>query len=260
MTNPHGTPIWYELQATDAESARAFYQAVVGWTIPPRGEEAVDYRMIATPDGHAGGLAGMAEGQRPSCIRPGWQVYFGVDDVDASAAQITAAGGTVHLPPADLPGVGRIAFASDPQGISFYVMRGATEGATSTAWSPDGLGKCNWNELVTPDQEGAHAFYAQVFGWRFPDRMAMPALGDYVFVDAAGQGIGATMTQDPSGQPSGWHFYFRVADIDAAAEAFAAHGGTVFMGPMEVPGGDRILFGADPGGAPVGLVGPGVPA
>ena len=33
MANPNGTPIWYELQATAADAAKAFYEAVVGWQI-----------------------------------------------------------------------------------------------------------------------------------------------------------------------------------------------------------------------------------
>jgi len=33
MANHHGDFIWYELMTTDADGARAFYQAVVGWQI-----------------------------------------------------------------------------------------------------------------------------------------------------------------------------------------------------------------------------------
>lgn len=256
--NAHGTPIWYELQARDADAAQAFYEAVIGWTIePPARGAPMDYRMIGTGQGHVGGLAGVAEGQGPACVAPGWKIYFGVDDVDAAASEIAAAGGAVHLAPFDLPGVGRMAFAADPQGNVFYVMRGATEGATSTAWSRNGMGKCNWNELVTTDQEAAHAFYARVFGWRYPDRMAMPGMGDYVFIDAGGETIGATMTQVAPDQPAGWQVYFRAPDIEIAAATVRAHGGTVMMGPMEVPGGDRIIVALDPAGTPVGVVGPG---
>src|SRR3546814_14523715 len=79
-------------------------------------------------------------------------------------------------------------------------MRGASD-ENSTAFSRDGMGKCNWNELATTDQEGAHAFYAAVFGWTFPDRMPMGEMGDYVFVVAAGTPIGATMTASQPGQP-----------------------------------------------------------
>src|SRR3546814_12606948 len=87
------------------------------------------------------------------------------------------------------------------------------------------MGKCNWNELATTDQEGAHAFYAAVFGWTFPDRMPMGEMGDYVFVVAAGTPIGATMTASQPGQPTGWQFYFRTPDIDVAADKVGKQGG-----------------------------------
>jgi predicted enzyme related to lactoylglutathione lyase len=61
------------------------------------------------------------------------------------------------------------------------------------------------------------------------------------------------MTAAP-GNPSRWRFYFRVADVDAAKQAVEAGGGTVVHGPQEVPGGDRILIGTDPQGAPFYLM------
>jgi predicted enzyme related to lactoylglutathione lyase len=255
MTNPHGTPIWYELQATEIEAAKAFYEPVIGWTVGPKPEGPMDYRMIDTGDGQVGGLARLVPGMTPDCMAPGWKVYFGVDDVDATAAEIAGAGGSVHLAPFDLEGVGRMAFCADSQGNVFYIMRGFSD-ETSTAFERTGMGKCNWNELVTADQEAGNAFYARVFGWKYPDSMPMPGMGDYVFVEAGGETIGATMNH-AGDMPAGWQFYFRVPDIEAAAERFRAHGGTLFIEPMEVPGGDRIIFGIDPAGTPVGVVGPG---
>lgn len=259
--NPHGTPIWYELASRDAEAARAFYAAVVGWRIEDRPPGPMDYRMISVAgDGNVGGLAGLSAGTPPAAATPGWRLYIGVDDVDATAAAIVDNGGSILIAPVDLPGVGRLAFAADPGGATFFVMRGASDG-TSTAFDRTGMGKCNWNELMTPDQSAAHAFYAAVFGWTYPDRMTMPGdLGDYVFVEAAGQAIGATMKAPPGGPPPGWRFYFRVADIEAAADRVRAQGGVVHMGPHEVPGGDRIIVVGDAEGLIVGFVGPGAAA
>lgn len=256
MTNPHGTPIWYELQARDPDAARDFYQAVVGWSIDAAAPEGspVDYRMIAAaPGDFAGGLARYEEGVTPPAMQAGWKVYFGVDDVDAAADRITAAGGTVHIAPFDLAGVGRMAFAEDPQGNPFYVMRGFSP-EDSTAFGRDATGKCNWNELASRDAVAGGAFYARVFGWTYPRAMPMGEMGDYTFIDCAGQELGAMMTAGMPGQPTGWQVYFRVADVDAAAETVRAKGGAVHMGPMEVPGGERIIVASDPAGTPVGFV------
>jgi hypothetical protein len=50
-------------------------------------------------------------------------VYFAVDDADASAAKITELGGTILVPPFDVPTVGRIAVAQDPQGGTFSIIK-----------------------------------------------------------------------------------------------------------------------------------------
>jgi len=42
-------------------------------------------------------------------------------------------------------------------------------------------------------------------------------------------------------QPPGWLYYARVPDVDAAAEKVTALGGSILNGPMEVPGGDKIV-------------------
>jgi hypothetical protein len=257
MTNPHGTPIWYELQTTDAAASKAFYDSVLGWTIAATsGQPGMDYRMIQTADGGlVGGVMPLSEGMIAGGTRPTWLFYIGVDDVDAAARLIAEQGGSVTMGPFDIPGAGRAALVADPQGVPFYLMRGSSD-AASTAWDPTAMGRCNWNELATPDHAVGNAFYAGVFGWTYPDSMPMGAMGDYVFVEAAGQTIGATMRQGVD-QRLGWQFYFGAPDIDVAVEAVNAGGGTVHAGPMEVPGGRRIIVASDPHGVAFGIVGPG---
>lgn len=254
MTNPQGTPIWYDLTVTDPDAIRDFYTAVAGWTIgDAEPGSPVDYRMLDTGSGFAGGLAKLVPEMAPPGMTAGWKVYFGVDDVDATAAAIVKAGGTIHMPPFDLEGVGRMAFVADPAGNVFHIMRGASD-EDSNVFGRDLIGRCSWNELVSTDQAASNAFYAEVFGFTFPDKMPMGEAGDYVFIDCAGQQLGATMNRMMPDQPTGWQFYFRVPDIDKAAETVKAKGGTVYMGPHEVPGGERIIVVGDPAGNPVGFV------
>ena len=263
MANPHGTPIWYELLSADADASKAFYEDVIGWTVHPaeigEGTTGMDYRMIDTGHGDfVGGLMQLTPEMQGGGATPRWLFYIGVDDVDVSVAKIEEQGGGVLMPAIDMDGVGRMAFVHDPQGNPFYVMRGASD-EDSTAYDRTGMGKCNWNELAATDHPAANAFYAAVFGWTYPDKMEMPGdLGDYVFVHAAGQPIGATMKAGDSA--TGWRFYFRTPDIDATAAKVAERGGTVIMGPHEVPGGDRIIVALDPAGVMFGTVGPNTPA
>ena len=257
MTNPHGTPIWYELLSSDADASKAFYEKVIGWTVHPADAGGMDYRMIDTGgNDFVGGLMGLTPEMTAGGAKPTWLFYIGVDDVDATVAKIEEKGGSVRMPAFDMPGVGRLALVADPQGVPFYVMRGASD-EDSKAWDRMGMGKCNWNELNTSDQAGANAFYADVFGWTYPDKMSMGEMGDYVFVEAAGETIGATMNTPPGSPPPAWQFYFRTPDIDATAAKVTASGGTVRYGPAEVPGGDRIIVASDPHGVMFGAVGPG---
>ncbi|OAN65685.1 VOC family protein [Sphingomonas sp. TDK1] len=254
MTNRQGEVIWYELMTQDADRAAAFYGAVIGWQVGAAMPGGPDYRMIAAPDGNAGGMLQLDDAMRAAGASPTWLAYFGVDDVDASLAAIVDAGGTVLVPAWDAAGVGRIAMLTDPQGIPFYVMRGATEGATSTVYQRHGLGHVGWNELLTPDAEGALGFYHRHFGLTRMGGMPMGELGEYSFIGHdGGEPIGAIMPV-PAGAKPGWGFYFRVDDVDHAKGRVEAAGGTVLNGPMDVPGGERVLQAVDPDGAVFGLV------
>jgi predicted enzyme related to lactoylglutathione lyase len=255
MANQHGDFIWYELLTTDADAAARFYGAVLGWRNRAAEGSTNGYRIFGIDGTDVAGFMPLPASAGNSGMRPCWLGYIGVRDVDAAVADIVRAGGVQHVPPTDIPGVGRFAMLADPQGVVFYVMRGAMEG-TSTSFAPTKSGHCHWNELATGDQKAALAFYTQLFGWEKGDAMPMGALGDYQFITQQGQTIGAVMNRIPEGPPPAWTFYFGVEDIDVAAKAVSGNGGAIHYGPAEVPGGVHIIVASDPQGAMFGLVGP----
>jgi predicted enzyme related to lactoylglutathione lyase len=67
--------------------------------------------------------------------------------------------------------------------------------------------------------------------------------------------IGGMMNKPPemANVPPNWLIYFRVPDINAAADRVKSKGGQIMNGPMEVPGGDWVLTATDPQGAVFGL-------
>ena len=258
-TNRAGDFIWYELITPDPDGAKAFYDAVVGWSIEPQPSGEMDYRMIGRSDGgNAGGVMRLTDEMRGHGARPTWLGYLAVDDVDASVVSIEKGGGKALMPAFDIPNVGRIALVTDPQGVPFYVMRptppAGDTGKTSDVFSPDQPGHVSWNELATGDLEAAKRFYPAQFRWTLGDVLPMGDMGDYQFITHHGVPLGAMMTAAPQNQPR-WRFYLRVTDVDAAKRAVEAGGGTVIHGPQEVPGGDRILVGTDPQGAEFAVVG-----
>ena len=261
MANKHGEFIWYELCTDDADGAQAFYGDLLGWQVEDSGQPGMDYRLLRAEDAetgeqsHVGGLMQLTDDMRDCGARPVWLGYIGVDDVDRTVASIGAAGGEVRMPATDIPRVGRIAMVTDPQGIPFYVMRGASDD-TSLAFASDcpRVGHCAWNELITPDPTAAKAFYFGEFGWTKDGEMDMGPMGAYEFIRHNGV-IGAIMPKPAEMPAPMWHYYFRVDDIDAALKKIESGGGQLLHGPDEIPGGDFILKGFDPQGALFALVG-----
>lgn len=256
MPNAHGEYIWYELMTPDPEGAKKFYDDLVGWNIGEKPDGEMDYRMIEAGDGRVGGVMALSDEMIAGGAKPSWLGYIGVDDVDASVAETVAAGGQVHLPAFDIPGVGRIAMVTDPQGAPFYLMRGAVEGETSTAFAREGKnGHCCWNELVTTDSDAALGFYTKAFNWNLPEPMDMGPMGKYHFINSGDIPLGACCGPIPGMEGAHWNYYFRVPSIESAVEKVKAAGGTVFMGPHEVPTGEWIIQGTDPQGAAFALTG-----
>lgn len=261
MANPDGSFIWYELITPDPDAAKVFYDAVVGWDIEPAPAGPLDYRMIRRGDGgNAGGVMRLGPDMAEAGGRPVWLAYLSVADVDAKVAAITAEGGAVHMPPTDMPGIGRLAMVTDPAGASFYLMKPTPppgqEDAVSNVFSVDRPGHIRWNELAAPDPAAASSFYQRHFGWSQEGSMPMGELGDYLFLQHGGVGIGAVAPLIGPGARPQWIFYIGVDDIDRGAAAVAAGGGEVRMGPHPIPGGEYSLIASDPQGATFGLVGP----
>jgi len=262
MSNPAGSFIWYELMTSDPDAATPFYAAVVGWQISapdPHRTDGKDYRMIGRSDGkHLGGVLKITPdmGKVPSV----WLGYLSATDVDATVAAIAADGGKVHMPATDVPHAGRIAMVADPQGIPFYVMTPTpppnAPDMTSDVFDTSAPQRVNWNELTTPDLAAAKTFYARHFDFEFKESMDMGPMGEYGFIDHHGQRLGGIMQRQDPKQPAGWLFYFGVPSVTAAKAAIDSNGGTVMMGPHQVPTGSWIVVATDPAGAVFGVVGP----
>jgi predicted enzyme related to lactoylglutathione lyase len=254
--------IWYELMTPDPAAAKRFYDAVVGWSI---GENSVapgiEYRMIGRADGgNAGGVLTLNDEMIAGGARPIWLGYLHTDDVAATVGAIQAVGGGVMMTPWNQPGVGRLAMVTDPSGAVLYLMdpippEGQPD-AVSDVFSVDRPQHVRWNELASGDPDGAIVFYKKHFGWDQEGAMPMGEMGDYKFVQHDGVGIGAVMRRPAQLPVSLWTYYIGVDDIDRAAAAVTANGGTIFNGPMEIPGGEFALNANDPQGASFGLVGP----
>jgi predicted enzyme related to lactoylglutathione lyase len=251
---------WYELMTGDLDAAVDFYRDVVGWSACDHPASAHRYVILSAGDGAMGGVAGAMALPQPLAaagVPPHWIGYVRVEDVDAMLPRLTAAGGAVHKPAEDIPGVGRFAVVADPHGAAFVLFREAVSPPEGMP-KPDPMapGRVGWHELHAGDREAAFAFYSALFGWTETERMDMGPMGFYRLFATGGQAVGGMMTRMPQTPRPFWAFYFNVEAIDAAIERLTAAGGSVVHGPMEVPGGAWIVQAIDPQGAFFALVAP----
>jgi predicted enzyme related to lactoylglutathione lyase len=249
----HGTFVWYDVMTTDTRAAEAFYTNVVGWTAQDSGTPSMDYTLFSAGGTMIGGLMPIPDDLRNAGASPCWTGYVAVADVDDSTAKAQQAGGVIHRPPTDIPGVGRFAVVADPQGATIILFKGAT-GAMPAGLPPMSPGHVGWHELSAADAETAFGFYATLFGWTKADAMDMGPLGTYQMFSTGGPPVGGMMTEPPGVAAPFWLYYFVVAAIDAAAARVTAGGGQVLRGPQEVPGGAWIIQCRDPQGAMFALV------
>lgn len=257
-TGARGKFVWYELMTTDQDAAIAFYTAVVGWNAADtENGDAIGMRYTHLMAGErgVGGIMQLTDQMRAGGARPGWVGYIGVADTDAKAQEIAEAGGTILMPPGDIPNVGRFALVADPAGAPFYLLTPLPGEVEPAFADPSAPGLTSWHELYTAQgQEAAFAFYSGRFGWETYEQMDMGPMGKYRIFGANGVQMGGMMDKPENMPISAWTFYINVDGIDAAVERVEANGGQVLMGPMEVPGGSWIIQGLDPQGAHFALV------
>ena len=246
--------VWYELMTSDAKAAEGFYSKVVGWTAKDSGQPNMAYTLLSVGDRPVAGLMTLPKEACDAGAKPGWTGYVAVDDVDAYAGRVTKAGGKIHVPPTDIPNVGRFSMVADPQGAVICLFKGQGEMMMPPPADQTPPGFVGWHELMAANGEKAFAFYADLFGWTKDEAIDMGAMGRYQLFAAGGPAIGGMMTKPAEVPMPFWGYYFQVDAIGKALERLEGAGGKVINGPMEVPGGSWIVQGVDPQGAMFSLV------
>jgi len=114
-----GSAVWFELAASDFDTATQFYAHAFDWSLS-LGDDEPRYAVFERRGQQHAGIVDAAGSLGPD-EGPAWRVAFGVDDVDETVARAVAAGGTVVDPPSDVA-AGRSAGLADPTGAFFLVV------------------------------------------------------------------------------------------------------------------------------------------
>jgi hypothetical protein len=248
-----GRIVWHDLMTTERDAAVDFYGGITGWgTMPFEGGDGGDYLMWTVGEQPIGGVMTLPKEAAASGAPPHWIAYVATDDIDGAVAKVVESGGNVRVPPTVIPTVGRFAVCSDPQGAIFALFE-----AEADAPGHDGdpkSGEFSWHELVTTDYRAAFDFYSTLFGWEKMDEMDMGPAGIYLLYGRNGRQLGGMFNKMPDmPMPPMWIEYAMVDDVDQASDKVKSAGGQILNGPMDVPGGDRIVQCMDPQGAMIAL-------
>jgi predicted enzyme related to lactoylglutathione lyase len=259
-----GVPCWIDTSQPDPQAATEFYGGLFGWEFEDvmPADSPMRYFMARIRGGDVGAVGSQSGGQAAAAV---WNSYVWVDDADAIAEKIRAAGGEVLMEPAAVGDAGRMGVFADPEGAAFSVWEAARHKGARIVNEP---GSLNFNNLNTRDPEGAKAFYGAVFGWTTLDwgggssAWLLPGYSDHLeelnpgfkkgmaemgapagFEDAV-----ATLNTITDDQPAHWSVTFAVEDADETAAKASELGGTVVVPPFDAPW-VRMAVITDPQGA-----------
>lgn len=113
--------VHFEFQSPQPQETLKFFRDVFGWEANKFEGGEMPYWLLSTgPQEHKGidgGLMPAPDGQaRTVCV-------LEVGDVDVFTKKAQAAGGQVVVPKMPIPGVGWVAYATDPHGVLFGIYK-----------------------------------------------------------------------------------------------------------------------------------------
>ena len=111
----------FELMTDDPQKCKAFFGKVFDWNFD---EHSIPgYTLIKTGAEPTGGVFPRPAEAPAVCVN----IYFSVEDIDATIAKVTDNGGTVIVPKTAIPNIGHFAMFAAPEGIVIGIMQPAGE-------------------------------------------------------------------------------------------------------------------------------------
>ena len=114
-----GRVVHFEIKAADPQKAAQFYEQAFGWKVQPWGGDE-SYLLVSTGERGTLGIDGGI--QRDSIKDQPVVNTIGVGSLDETIAAVKAAGGAIVEGPMEVPGVGMLAYGTDPNGVAFGIM------------------------------------------------------------------------------------------------------------------------------------------
>jgi predicted enzyme related to lactoylglutathione lyase len=122
--------VHFEMPYGDRDRMKTFYESAFGWQTQSFGPEMGNYVVATTtelgPDGRPvtpGAINGGFYERPADEMGHHPSVVIAVDDVHAAMQKVTAAGGTIHGEPMEIPGVGQYVSFQDTEGNRVSILQ-----------------------------------------------------------------------------------------------------------------------------------------
>jgi predicted enzyme related to lactoylglutathione lyase len=109
-----GNIVHFEIPSKDTAKVKEFWGQLFGWTFDSW-EGPDEYHVIRGPE-PGGGIYPSKGGES------GLSVYFGTDDVAATASRVEELGGSIVMPKTPIPTIGYFAICTDIEGNPFALF------------------------------------------------------------------------------------------------------------------------------------------
>ena len=121
MVPMHPRLTHFAINTDDVDSTRAFYSSVFGWQFREYGPPGFVQIMDEAGNSPVGAIQQRRQLLDDAPTR-GFECTFGVDDVDAVAERVVAAGGRIIMEKSTIPNVGHLVAFQDPGGNPALAM------------------------------------------------------------------------------------------------------------------------------------------
>ena len=107
----------FELMTSDPKKCKAFYGAIFDWRFDDH--SIAGYTLVNTGAEPTGGMFAKPADAPDVCLN----IYFHVDDLEATLDKATEHGATILVGKTAIPNVGHFAMITDPEGITIGLMQ-----------------------------------------------------------------------------------------------------------------------------------------
>ncbi len=121
--------VHFEIHAADPDAVAKFYSTVFGWNVT-KWEGPVDYWLVSTGEGRGidGGIVRrMGDGPLPGSAVNAYVSTIDVESVDQTQSAVLSNGGSIAVEKHEVPGVGLLAYFTDPAGNIFGALQPAQQ-------------------------------------------------------------------------------------------------------------------------------------